>query len=120
MGKTEEMERKALAQVLGLVETSGSLKVEEVLKHSVTFECLSIFNVNGTFRKAQKSKLQLKLTMNAMPELKVYTSIIDMGLIWRLITPSIEDREKGDGTKYTWGGEYEEKLVNFVLKRHAC
>jgi len=41
MGKTEEMERKALAQVLGLVETSGSLKVEEVLKHSVTFECLS-------------------------------------------------------------------------------
>jgi len=97
------MECKASAEVLGLVETSGSLKLEEVLKHRVTSECLSIFNVNGTFRKAQKSKLQLKLTMNVIPEPKVYTSIIDMGLIWRLTTPSIEDREKGDGTKYTWG-----------------
>jgi len=113
------MERKALAQVLGLVETSGSLKLKEVLKHRVTSECLSIFNVNGTFRKAPESKLQQKLTMNVMPEPDVYmyTSVIDMGLIWRLTTPSIEDREKEDGTKYTWG-DYAEKLVNFVRKRH--
>ena len=57
-GKTKEMERKALVSVLGLVETSGALKLEEVLQHCVTAECLSIFNVNGTIRKAQKSKLQ--------------------------------------------------------------
>jgi len=98
---SEELQHRSLNenQCILLVETSGSLKLEEVLKHRVTSECLSIFNVNGTFCKAQKSKLQQKLTMNVIPEPKVYTSIIDMGLIWRLITPSIEDREKGDGTK---------------------
>ena len=40
-----------------------------------------------------------------------------MGLICRLTTRIIENREKGDGTKYTWG-DYAEKLVHFVLKRH--
>jgi len=40
-----------------------------------------------------------------------------MGLIWRLTTPSIEDREKGDGIKYIWC-DYAEKLVYFVLKTH--
>ena len=116
-GKTEEMEHNTLASVLGLVETSGALKLQEVLQHRVTAECLSIFNVNGTIRKAQKSKLQQKLTMTVIPEPDVYTSIIDMGLIWHLTTPTIEDREKGDGTKYTWG-DYAEKLVHFVLMRH--
>ena len=57
-GKTEEMEHKALASVVGLIEHSGALKLEDVLQHQVTSECLSIFNVNGTIRKAQKSKLQ--------------------------------------------------------------
>ena len=32
-----------------------------------------------------------------------YTAIVDMGFIWRLATPTKEDREKTDGTKYTWG-----------------
>ena len=39
--------------------------------------------------------------MTATPEPNVYTSIIDMDLIWRLATPTVEDREKRDGTKYT-------------------
>ena len=97
--KTEEMEHKALASVLDLVENSGALKLEDVLQHRVTSECLSIFNANGTFCKAQKSKLQQILKMTVIAEPEVYSSIIDMGLIWRLTTPSIEGREKGDGTK---------------------
>ena len=68
-------------------------------------------------RKTQKSKLQQKLTMTVIPEPDVYTSIIDMGLIWGLTTPTTEDREKGDGTKFTWG-DYAEKLVHSVLARH--
>ena len=95
------MERKALACVVGLIEHSGALKLEDVLQHRVTSECLSVFNVNGTIRKAQKSKLQQTLTLTVIPEPEVYTSIIDMGLIWRLTTPSIEDREKGDGITVT-------------------
>ncbi len=111
------MESKAMASVLGLVENSGVLKLEDVLQHRVTAECLSIFNVNGTMRKVQKSKLQEKLTMTPVPEPDVYTSIVDMGLIWHLATPTVEDREKGDGTKYTWK-DYAEKVVRAVMTRH--
>ena len=57
------------------------------------------------------------MTMTTLLEPDVYTAIIDMGLIWRKTTPTTEDREKPDGTKFTWG-DYAEKLVNFVLDRH--
>ena len=40
-----------------------------------------------------------------------------MGLIWRLAVPSTEDREKRDGTKFTWC-DYAQKTVDFVLRRH--
>lgn len=111
------MESKALASVLGLVENNGALKLEDVLQHRVTSECLPIFNVNGTMRKVQKSKLQEKLTMTPVPEPDVYTSIVDMGLIWHLATPTTEDREKGDGTRYSWG-DYADKVVQTVFTRH--
>jgi len=39
-GRTEEMESKALASVLMLVEKNGTIKLEDVLKHRVTGECL--------------------------------------------------------------------------------
>ena len=74
--------------------------MEDVLHHKVSEECLSIFNVNGSMRKNQKSKLLEKLTMTSIPEPNVYTAIIDMGLIWHLTTPTLEDREKADGTKF--------------------
>jgi len=116
-GKAEGMERDAMAAVVGLVDSSGALKLEDVMQHRVTPECLSIFNANGTFRKSQKSKLLQKLTMTVIPEPEVYTSLIDMGLIWRLAVPTTEDREKRDGTKFTWG-DYAQKMVDFVLRRH--
>lgn len=115
---TEEMQSKAFASVIKLVEANDDLKMEELMHHRVTDECLSIFNANGTMRKTQKSKLQEKLTMTSIPYRDIYTSIVDMGLIWRLSTPTTEDREKADGTKFTWG-DYSEKLVNFVLSRHT-
>lgn len=87
------------------------------MQHRVTPECLSIFNANGTFRKSQKSKLLQKLAMPVTPEPEVYTSVIDMGLIWRLAVPTTEDREKRDGTKFTWC-DYAQKMVDFVLRRH--
>ena len=45
------------------------------------------------------------------------TAVIDMGLIWRLATPTTEDKEKPDGTTYTWG-DYAQKLVELVISRH--
>jgi len=54
------------------------------------------------------------MSANVMPEPNVYTSIIDMGLIWHLTTPSIEDTEKGDGTKYTWSDFAETHAVSMI------
>ena len=42
-GKTEDMECKAMASVLELVEKRGALKLEDVLQHLVTSEWLYHF-----------------------------------------------------------------------------
>ena len=116
-GKAQEMERSALSAVVELVEISGGFELEDVLQHRVTEECLSIYNVNGTLRKTQKSKLMEAMTLNDKPEPVNYTAVIDMGLIWRLASPTTEDRQKPDGTTYTWG-DYAQKLVELVITRH--
>ena len=116
-GKAQEMERVALASVIELVDKSGALKLEDVLEHRVTEECLSIFNVNGTMRKTQKSKLLQTMNISVSPIPTSYTVIVDMGLIWRLSCPNKEDREKEDGSPFTWG-DYAEKLIKLILKRH--
>ena len=46
-----------------------------------------------------------------------YIALVDMGLMWRLATPTKEDREKPDKTKYTWG-DYRDKLHDTVMRRH--
>ena len=116
--KAQEMERDALATVLELVDKSGALDLKDVLQHRVTQECLPIFNVNGTMRKTQKSKLMQSMHIDVCPIPCTYTAIIDMGHIWRLSSPSKEDREKTDGTKFTWG-DFAEKLISLMLSRHA-
>ncbi|KAG7165943.1 hypothetical protein Hamer_G011858 [Homarus americanus] len=100
-GKTEEMETKAMASVLGQIEVSCSLKLEQVLHNRVTEENLSISNTNGTMRKMKKIKLREKLIITPIQEPDTYT----------------EDLEKGDGTKYTWG-DYRKKVVLTVITRH--
>ena len=64
--KQGEMESRALASVVNLVEVSGLL-LPELMKHRVSEECLTLFNANGTFRKTQKSKLLQKLAGIAAP-----------------------------------------------------
>ena len=58
--KQGEMENRALASVVNLVDVSGLLSLPELMKHRVSEECLTLFNANGTFRKTQKSKLLQK------------------------------------------------------------
>ncbi len=88
------------------------------MENRVTEECLSIFNVNGSFRKVQKSKMLEKLSMQTITKPTPYTALVDMGLIWRIASPNTEDREKDDGLKYTWG-DYSDKIVSIVLFRHV-
>ena len=40
-----------------------------------------------------------------------------MGFLWCLVTPTDEDREKPNGSIYTWG-DYAEKIFATILSRH--
>ena len=73
------MERYALAKVIDQV--SGSFELQDILQHRVTDESMSIFNVNGSLRKCQKSKLLQTMTLSVKDEPEDYTAIIDMGFI---------------------------------------
>ena len=46
-----------------------------------------------------------------------HISIVDMGLIWLLATPTASDREKIDGTPYTWK-DYADKVFDVLMSRH--
>ena len=84
------------------------------MKHHISEDCLTLFNINGTFRKTQKSKLLQKLTMQLL-DVNSYT---DMGMIWCLASPTAEERVKSDGSPYIWG-DYTEKIVSILLARHV-
>ena len=40
-----------------------------------------------------------------------------MGIIWRLSTPSAEDREERDETYYSWG-DYSKRMFDMIIGRH--
>ena len=114
--KLREMESTALASIVNLVDVSGLLSLTELMKHCISEECLALFNVNGTFRKTQKSKLVQKITLQPF-NVNSYTALVDMGMIWRLATTA-EERAKGVGSSYTWG-DYTNKIVSLILARHV-
>ena len=69
-------------------------------------------------KKVQKSKLVEKLhTEPTDPVPDKYIALVDMGFLWRLATASAEDREKPDGSIFTWG-DYADKLFSIALARH--
>jgi len=117
--KTDAMENRAMASLIWLAE-SGEEKftLAQVMEFRVTDECLPIFNINGTMKKVQKSKLVEKLNMQPVePFPDQYIALVDMGFLWRLATPTAEDREKADGSALTWG-DYAEKLFSVIRRRH--
>ena len=89
-----QMEGAGLASVIQLAEGSGALTLENIVKYRVTEECLSIFNVDGSIRHTTKSKLLEHLILQpVLIKPSRYCSIVDMRLIWRLATPTPDDRE---------------------------
>ena len=113
------MENKAMSEVIVLC-SEKNVSLVSVMEYRVTEECLSLFNTNGTMVKVQKSKLIEQLCFTPLPYDKLTNSIslIDMGFIWRLSTPSSEDREKNDETNFTWR-DYAIKMFNLIKKRHS-
>ena len=115
--RAAEMEQNALKAVIDLVEVSELVNLPELLEHRVIEECVSLFNSNATYRKTQKSKLIQKLSLQPVDIQQPYTALIDMGMIWRMATPSAEDRQTEDGTPYKWS-DYVHKISSIIFARH--
>ena len=86
-----EMERNTLKAVINLVDVSKLVDLTELLEHRVIEECVPLFNCNGTYRKTQKSKLIQKFSLQNIQLQEPYIAIVDIGMIWRMATPSAED-----------------------------
>ena len=112
-----EMERNALKAMINLVDVSKLVDLTELLEHRVIEEFVSLFNCNGTYMKTQKSKLIQKLSLQYIQLQEPYIAIVDIGMIWRMATPSAEDRHTQDGTPYKWS-DYVHKLTSIILSRH--
>ncbi|KAK1890844.1 U3 small nucleolar RNA-associated protein 10 [Dissostichus eleginoides] len=115
--KAAEMERSALKAMINLVEGSQLVNLPELLEHRIVEECVPLFNSNGTFRKTQKSMLVQKLSLESVDLQESYIALVDMGMIWRMATPSAEDRRTQDGNPYKWS-DYVHKLSSIILARH--
>ena len=116
--KSVAMENKAMASVLALAsKMDADLDLIAIMKYRLSDECLALFNANGKMRKVQKSRLIAQLNIMDLPQLNSYIALVDMGFLWRLATPSAEDREKGDQTSFTWS-DYARKLFSLIMARH--
>ena len=84
----------------------------------MTEECLSVYNIDGSIRKTQKSKLLEMFLLRPVLEVpREYVSLIDMGYIWRFATPRPEDKERlyRDGLDYTW---WDYKVASLIFACH--
>ena len=93
------------------------MELLELLAHRVVEECITLFNSNSTYRKTQESKLIQELSLQCVEMQERYTALIDMGMIWRMVTPSAEDRHTQDGTPYKWS-DYASKVGSIIVARH--
>ncbi len=115
--RAAKMKQNALKAVIDLVEVSQLVNLHELLEHRVIEECVALFNSNGSYRKTQKSKLIQKLTLQSVDLQEPYTALIDMGMIWRMATPSVEDRQTQDGTPYKWS-DFVHKVSSIIIACH--
>ena len=92
--KVAQMEKEGLATLVAYLDQCGMIHLETGLAGRITEVCLFIFNVDGSMRKTAKSKL-LELCNLEPVGITIYKCIclVDMGLIWRLATPTPEDCE---------------------------
>ena len=79
----------------------------------LNFENQELKDIDGVSINGKAQEMNLL----SMPEPNDYTAVINMGLIWRLATPRKENREKPNGSKYTWE-DYAQQLVQLMLSRH--
>ena len=115
--KIAEMEQAALKSVLDLVEKSDVRNLEQILEHRVTEESTSLYNADGTYRKSAKSQLLKKMHINSKVIEDKYTAIVDMGMMWRLAMPAMDEKSADTDEKYKWR-DYGHNVANTILARH--
>ena len=111
--KAVEMEHKVIVEVVSL-SAEKKVSLEEIMNHWFTDECLSIFNTNRSMVKVQRSKLVQMLHWKETPDWQLRTYI---SILWRFAAPLTEDRERNDGSPFTWK-DYSPKLFNMICMRH--
>ena len=113
------MENSAMSRVISQY-CGTDITLDGTLKNRVANESLSLFNLNVTMVKTQKSKLLHTFTFVPLDNFDIqdYTAVVDMEFFWRLCMPSAEDKEKGDETKYTWS-DYASKIFFTVMNLHS-
>ena len=79
------MESVGLAAIIEIVEKCGLVNLSQILQYRIMEVYLSVFNADGTFQKAQNSKLIQKLNLVSFDP-RIYVAIADMGIIWRMST----------------------------------
>ena len=106
-----------MVKIISLAETAA-VDLEEMMRYRLTEICLPLFNINGQMRKTVKSTLINSFEMHETTlESVSYISIVDIGFVWRLATPSIVDRESAEGD-FAWGN-YATKIFNIILQRNS-
>ena len=118
--KVAHMERLGMIALINLIDGPGMMQLASVFENRVTDECLSLYKVDGSMRRTAKNKILDMLKLKTVAdEPRDHIAIIDMGMIWRLATPTSKDREikKRDGTHYLWS-DYLNKICMIVFSRH--
>ena len=75
-----------------------------------------MFNADGSMRKTAKSKLLQSFSRQPVLEVpSAYIKLVDMGLIWRLASPTSDDHDAKtrSGTDYLWR-DYLKKLCTMI------
>ena len=79
--------------------------------YKITYNCNNLTDFHAICAQIDVFEVCV-LGMVAVPE--KYIALVDMCFLWRLATPSAEDREKPDGSVFTWG-DYADKLFSIAL-----
>ena len=113
-----QMENDTMSRVIS--EYCGTdVTLIDIIENKFTGECSAVVNTNGTMVKTQKSKLLQSFVFATLDftDLQNYTAVVDMSFFWRLCMLTVEDKEKGDETKYTWE-DYVNKIFFTIMNRH--
>ena len=79
-----------------------------------------MFNADGSMRKIAKSKCLQSFSIQPLLEVpSAYISLVDMGLVWRLASPTSDnhDAKTRSGTDYLWH-DYLDKVCLMIYLRH--